>query len=381
MVLLGFYIPGMVYKILTKEKITTIRKYNKKWERVFKKFTANPDQEIPLTFYYRQRTPYNIKFLESHITDLEPYLLGDMTEEEAKWDGGTKEQLLTFFKGQYGKNYLKEKFLRIFWDLDFPEDITNPNKTKIDWFEQGKLYTINPLVFNNKNSLNCFYNCCYCYARTFYTRMPDNYVQGFYESRLRGLKKAHDNVFISSTTDLFHDEVPDDLLRYIMEKANEYNENECNLYYLTKNPQKYKNLLQYLDPRINYIGATIETNSYEKQQKITDAPCPSERIKSFQEIDYEKKFISIEPLLEFSNGFTEELIKCKPELVFIGANSNKKVQKALIEPNSNKVFQLIDSLERAGINVIQKGNLSRLLEKPNLARQSLITEFALEEGN
>ncbi len=253
MVLISFSSDNLIYKILSKSKITTIRPLNIKWRRVLDKYNSDNDEEIKLDFWYHSRSKYGFKFSVSVLKEIEIYNLERSTEIDAILDGfSCRKELLKAIEGFYGEGYLEKEYVRIWWD-GFKEKISKPNKTSIDWFEKDgqELYTINPLILHKKWCLNCFYDCFYRYVKPIYKWQKNNFIEGFYEGRIRGLKYAKENVFISSTTDIFHSSIPILLNRYIVEKCNEYNENKCNLYFLTKNPRKYRKLLKYFPEMMN----------------------------------------------------------------------------------------------------------------------------------
>ena len=364
MVAISFSIDKLIYRLLTGVKITTIRLLNQKWSKVLENF--NEGKEITLQHYYKQRSKFSLKIMDTELKDIERYSLKDMTQQDAILDGGdSKEELLDFFKITYGENYLEKEFVRVWWPAPNGK-ITKPNSTKIDWFDskQEKLYTINPLVLNKKDCYNCFYNCIYCYSRNLYLRFKDKFSPGIYENRLKGLKYATENVFISSTTDLFHECIPNSLIYYIIEKANQYNENNCNLYFLTKNPIKYKGFINYFDKETNWLGATIETDSYKFQKyEVSAAPDPEKRIDHFKNLNYPNKFVSIEPILRFNKSFIKSILEIKPRLIFIGANSDIHSRKILIEPKREQILEAIEIFKENGIEVIKKENLTRIIAK------------------
>ncbi len=366
MVAVSFSIEKLIYRIFSGVKITTIRKLNNKWKPVLKKFEDG--KEITLQHYYKQRSEFSIKLLDVDLKNIELYDLRKMTQQDAILDGGdTIEELLDFFKMAYGTNYLEEEYVRIWWPApNGKAEIVKPKETKIDWFDskKEKLYTINPLVLNKKSSLNCFYDCVYCYARNLYHRFKNRFPPGFYENRLRQLKFTFDNVFISSITDLFHDCIPDSLISYIIEKANQYNQNNCNFYFLTKNPLRYQRFLNYFDKETTWLGATIETDSYKYQTRdISAAPAPEKRIEHFKSLNYPNKFISIEPILRFNKTFIKNILELNPRLIFIGANSDQHSRNLLNEPKREDILKAIEIFKENNINVVEKGNLKRLIAK------------------
>ncbi len=364
MVAISFSVEKLIYRILSGIKITTIRPLNKKWQQVLDNF--NSSKPIDLQFYYNQRSKMSLKFLDTPLRKIELYSLESMTENDAIFEGGdSKAELYDFFESIYGQHFLDKKYVRIWWQSNGIE-AKKPNKTKIDWFDsrEEKLYSINPLVINKSEFHNCFYNCVYCYAKSIQLRFKDKFIPGFYPERLRGLKYTHENVFISSMTDLFHEAIPRGLIHYTIEKINEYNENQCEIYFLTKNPARYQEFLKVLNKDTNWIGATIETNRYNHQiYNITTAAFPEIRINDFKNIEYDKKFVSIEPILRFDNSFLEDIVSIGPKFVFIGANSDIHIRNQIREPKREEVLKLIESLKNAGVEVILKDNLNRLIKK------------------
>ena len=69
---------------------------------------------------------------------------------------------------------------------------------------------------------------------------------------------------------------------------------------MTKNPDRYLSLLPYI-PKNAILGATIETTNDEIVQtdKISSAPLPSERYEAMKALDWDRKIVSIEPILDF----------------------------------------------------------------------------------
>jgi hypothetical protein len=74
-------------------------------------------------------------------------------------------------------------------------------------------------------------------------------------------------------------------------------------YYLqSKNPGC---LNQYIGefPRNSILVTTLETNRDEGYNLISDAPRPSKRFKDFFDLDYPRKVVTIEPVLDFDVEF------------------------------------------------------------------------------
>jgi len=63
--------------------------------------------------------------------------------------------------------------------------------------------------------------------------------------------------------------------------------------------------------------------------------------------------VTIEPILRFNlDNFKPHILEIKPEFVYIGYNSNLKLK--LPEPALEKTMQLINELQRSGIDVREK---------------------------
>ena len=102
------------------------------------------------------------------------------------------------------------------------------------------------------------------------------------------------------------------------------------------------------------LGATIETNrdGMYVEHGISRAPLPSIRLRVMKEIEWDKKFISIEPILDFDfDEFASHLKEISPIMIYIGYdNYNHK----LPEPPLPKVLNLINELSKYPILIIRK---------------------------
>lgn len=115
----------------------------------------------------------------------------------------------------------------------------------------------------------------------------------------------------------------------------------------TKDPEYYNNLIF---PKNIILGITLETNY--KTKKISKAPNPSERVKAFKEIEWNRKFITIEPILAFDLEIFNEMIKeINPERIYIGYDSKKC---KLDEPSLESTRMLIRLLRMNNFYVKEK---------------------------
>jgi len=99
------------------------------------------------------------------------------------------------------------------------------------------------------------------------------------------------------------------------------------------------------------ILETLETNRDEGYERISKAPKPTIRHNFFQEINYPRKVITIEPILDFDiSPFFKMITDTEPEYVWIGYNSKPNLVK-LPEPSLEKTKQLMKLLKASGIEV------------------------------
>jgi len=206
----------------------------------------------------------------------------------------------------------------------------------------------------------CLYACKYCYVRNkigpWLKRMGILKYVGkprLIEHELKTpLIKPKDGkvIFVCSNNDLFGDWVPSkDIVRILLhccEYDNEY-------LFQSKNPGRFNDFIEYF-PERSILGTTLETNRFNKFSK---APAIYSRYRWMADLDYPRKMVSIEPIMDFDVDILTMMIrKIKPEFVSIGADSGKN---NLPEPNPEKVRSLINELEKF-TEVRVKKNLNRL---------------------
>jgi hypothetical protein len=108
------------------------------------------------------------------------------------------------------------------------------------------------------------------------------------------------------------------------------------------------------------ILETLETNRDESYGSVSMAPRPTLRHKAFREVAYERKVVTVEPILDFDlDPFFRMISEVEPEYVWIGYNSKPNLVR-LPEPNLEKTITLIRLLEASGIQVKAKDLRSAL---------------------
>jgi DNA repair photolyase len=199
----------------------------------------------------------------------------------------------------------------------------------------GKWKTWNPVI-------GCLHDCSYCWAKKFALERLSNtekYKDGFAPKLAENeLSKKFRNqfVFVSDMGDLFGDWVPREWILRVIDATRRSSSSE--FLFLTKNPNRYKEFAHLCRENI-VLGATIETNRHHKFSK---APPATERARAMAELKFTRKFISIEPIMDFDLDVFAEMIKgITPEQVAVGYdNWNNR----LPEPSLSKTMKFIDRL-------------------------------------
>jgi len=128
-------------------------------------------------------------------------------------------------------------------------------------------------------------------------------------------------------------------------------------YFQSKNWDSAKRVIPLLEAhgiRNAIILETLETNRDEAYPQISKAPPPTVRHETFTQLNYSRKVITVEPILDFDlNPLYEMIAEAEPEYVWIGYNSKPNLVE-LPEPDIEKVKQLINQLEASGIQVRTK---------------------------
>jgi hypothetical protein len=158
--------------------------------------------------------------------------------------------------------------------------------------------------------------------------------------------------------------IPNEWIGKILVKCYDYPENTY--VFQSKNPARFKefllgevgSLVAKLKkfPSSNIIlGTTIETDEYPKGFK-TKAPPIKERFEAMRDLKWPRKFVTIEPIMEFGLPLLGMIFMIRPEFVTIGADSKGH---NLAEPSWSDVQMLINELTKF-TEIRQKTNLERL---------------------
>ena len=207
-----------------------------------------------------------------------------------------------------------------------------------------------PFITETWNPLagECPHNCSYCWAKKLIKDKPTLRAkyQGQYridEKQINKKFKPNAFVFVCDMLDLFAANVPMMAVQKILNKIAA--QPDVTFLILTKNP-RYAWLMEL--PKNVVIGATIESDC---DHLVSEAPKVLDRLQAMQDIDHLRKFVSIEPIMRFSDDFIKYLLSIKPEFVAVGYDNYKN---GLDEPTLERTEELINTLEAVGIKVYRK---------------------------
>jgi len=207
--------------------------------------------------------------------------------------------------------------------------------------------TWNPFV-------GCRFNCVYCKPsfqrqakrRRKWCELCYNYEPHFHPERLDRVPNA-EVIFACAYGDFVF--ARSDVMEKIFSVMAKH-ENKT-FYIQTKDPVCYILYQNYpntngdsIIPENVILGVTIETNIDEGYDKISKAPMPSERLEVMADSVDGRKYVTIEPILDFDiDEFVSVIKEIKPEFVYIGYDNHNC---RLPEPSLKKTLALIEELRK-----------------------------------
>ncbi|KKN58781.1 hypothetical protein LCGC14_0548760 [marine sediment metagenome] len=201
----------------------------------------------------------------------------------------------------------------------------------------------------------CPYKCKYCYAKHFTQKAlhldQKDLKLDLYKDSTPDKRNV---IFVCSTIDMFHPDVPIEWIEEVLRHCNEFPDNKYLLQ--TKSPHRYWHFT-HLFTKHYALCTTIETN--RDTSSISLAPPTCRRVVQMAVLSNKgyNVSITIEPIIQFDLEIMVEWMKeIKPLWINIGADSKGH---NLDEPSWDKVEALISELKKF-TRVVIKNNLGRL---------------------
>lgn len=264
----------------------------------------------------------------------------------------------------------KEEYLSLlkrFHSLSLIKDLIESSFNKKS---NGKMFNIVTSTWNPITG--CLYDCIYCWARDLaVTKLKNShrYSKGFKptinENEFKTRFRKDDLIFVSDMGDMFGDFIPSDWIRRVFDHVRHFPDTD--FLFMTKNPKRYLDLLQSI-PENAILGVTIETTKDEivKVDKLSFAPLPSERYEAMKMLEWDRKMVSIEPILDFDLSiFTKWIEDICPFIVYIGYDN---YGHKLREPRLKDTLSLVDKLPESAL-VIKKTIRSAWFEREETISQ------------
>jgi len=209
--------------------------------------------------------------------------------------------------------------------------------------------------FNCKYCINSFqrqmkrqkHNCIKCY----------NYEPHFHPERLKkSLPRTEGDEFIwccsSGDISFAKEEWMDKIIERIKELPNR------TFFFQTKDPSCF---YKYSFPDNVILGITLESN---RDYLVTKAPFPWQRYNDFSKLDFKRKIVTIEPIMQFDLEIFVEWIKnIDPIRVYMGYDT--KISN-LTEPKLSEFLELWSELNRftkVKSKLIREGNKKEVSPK------------------
>lgn len=203
-------------------------------------------------------------------------------------------------------------------------------------------------------AVGCLYNCVYCqvsYQRLLKRRKNAckkcyDYIPHVHPERLAKIPSAQ-NIFVCSTGDISF--CPLGYTWQIIDAIKTHKRCSYKTYYFqSKNPIYLKPFISppFSLPENVILLTTLETNRSDNYWQISKASLPSQRFVDFSILNYPRKGVTIEPIMDFDLGrFIDWIRIISPEFVYVGFNSRPRAVQ-LPEPPVKKVKELITELKK-----------------------------------
>jgi len=195
--------------------------------------------------------------------------------------------------------------------------------------------------------VGCKFNCLYC-KKSFQAQMKRqkkncikcyNYDPHSHEDRLTQklpITEGDQFIWVCSSGDISF--IDPDFMQKILDKLETLKDRTFLIQ--TKDPSWF---FKFKFPDNCILGITLETNRDENYKDISNAPLPSKRYEDFKKLDFHRKSITIEPILDFDDDILFQWVSnIEPERIYIGYDTKKN---SLNEPFLTKTIDFIELLE------------------------------------
>lgn len=196
--------------------------------------------------------------------------------------------------------------------------------------------------------LKCAFECSYCWAQDMKNRFKWKKYQGVFRIIHKEIKrlnklKIDDLPFLCDMIDIGDPRIPKHVLIYLFTLIGTL---KCeSVLLLTKNPYVYIQFKRYISSNV-ILGATIETD-LDITAQYSKAPSTEYRLICMEKLKdllpNNKRFISIEPILDFSPTFIKDIANIEPWAVAVGYDN---YFNDLDEPTLDITISLINQLEK-----------------------------------
>lgn len=234
--------------------------------------------------------------------------------------------------------------------------------TKTMTKSKTKMFTVNGKTVKRRSTITgCDHLCVYCWFVKLATgrlkntpKYKDCGIKPKFHKKEHKKSYGKNHVwFIGHMGDMWCKSVPSKWIIKILEKCQEADKSNT-FYFLTKNPKRYSEFHDYYQDNF-ILGCTIESDIHYPD--VSKASYTHKRFIDFYNVKYPRRFISIEPIMNFVlDNFLTMIYMIKPEFVYIGYDNHKN---NLIEPSLNQTKRLIKAMEsftEVRIKTLRKGN-------------------------
>ena len=224
----------------------------------------------------------------------------------------------------------------------------------------GNMY---PLTKTHNPFVGCLFDCVYCEksfkrllrraGRNIGCQDCYNYTPHTHPERLGRIPSAP-NIFVIGTGDISF--CPPAYVHRIFDSIENHKPRQHKTYlFQSKNPVCFKQYLPWFREHVDIVQllTTLETNRDKGYELISKAPPPSQRFLDFYNLDYPRKVVTIEPVLDFDyDKFLSMILDLHEqgclEYVWFGYDSKNC---GLPEPSTVKAQRFVDALKKYGVEV------------------------------